>query len=105
LLADCEFGAQFDRVKFPPPGLHGGLPGAAARIILERDGVATDLPGKVSGYRLRRGDRVTVLTQGGGGLGDPRERDPQALARDLAYGKVSRGAAERDYGASRDMAP
>jgi N-methylhydantoinase B len=97
LLADCEFGAQFDRVKFAPPGLRGGLPGAPARIIVERDGVATDLPGKLSGHRLQRGDLVTVLTQGGGGLGDPRDRDRDAVRRDIRLGKISLEAATRDY--------
>ena len=41
LLADCELSTQFDRVKFPPPGLHGGSAGAAARILVERDGEIT----------------------------------------------------------------
>jgi N-methylhydantoinase B len=98
LLADCEFAAQFDRMKFPAPGLHGGLPGATARIIRERDGVCEPLAGKSVGVRLQRGDVVRVLTQGGGGLGDPRERDRAAVARDVAQGKVSMQAAARDYG-------
>ena len=98
LLTDCEFAAQFDRMKYPAPGLHGGLPGAPARITLERDGVTEDLPGKSVGVRLRRGDVISVLTQGGGGLGDPVERDREALARDVLQGKVTPGAAERDYG-------
>jgi len=98
LLADCELSTQFDRVKFPPPGLHGGSAGAAARILVERDGEITELPGKSSGVRLSRGDRVTVLTQGGGGLGPAAERDPAALARDVASGKVSEEAAHTLYG-------
>jgi N-methylhydantoinase B len=97
LLADCELSTQFDRVKFPPPGLHGGAPGAPARILVERDGVATELPGKSSGVSLQRGDRVTVLTQGGGGLGPASERDAGALARDVASGKVSPEAARTVY--------
>jgi N-methylhydantoinase B len=36
---------------------------------------------------------------GGGGYGDPRSRDPEALARDLREGKVSPESARRDYGA------
>ncbi|HEX5146825.1 MAG TPA: hydantoinase B/oxoprolinase family protein [Conexibacter sp.] len=98
LLVDCEFGSQFDRVKFPPPGLHGGKPGATARIVVERDGTSTDLPGKTSGHRLKRGDRVAVLTQGGGGLGDPAERDRALIERDLVQGKITAEAAARDYG-------
>jgi N-methylhydantoinase B len=102
LLADCEFGSQFDRIKYPAPGLHGGKPGAPARLIVERDGVAEDLAGKSSGVRLAAGDVVTVLTQGGGGLGDPERRDPAALARDVVLGKVSAEAAHREYGAAAE---
>ena len=56
-----------------------------------------EVAGKVIGERLRRGDRVSVLTQGGGGLGDPASRDPEALRRDVREGKVS-AAAAREYG-------
>ncbi len=97
LLTDCELSTQFDHVKFPPPGLNGGAPGATAKILVERDGTVVELPGKSSGYRLRQGDRVTVLTQGGGGLGPAAERDPAALARDLLTGKVTAEAALTDY--------
>ena len=88
VLIDCEFSTQFDHVKFPAPGLHGGLHGAPARILVERDGTVEELPGKTSGYRLRQGDRVTVLTQGGGGLGMPRSATSPPLQRDLEQGKV-----------------
>jgi N-methylhydantoinase B len=48
----------------------------------------------VIGFELRRGDVVSMETPGGGGHGDPRERDPAALAADLADGYVtSNGAA------------
>src|SRR6185503_11214789 len=53
ILADCELSTQFDHVKFPPPGLHGGAPGAAAKILVHRRGETTELPGKTIGYRLQ----------------------------------------------------
>ncbi len=99
VLADCELSSQFDHVKFPPLGLHGGGDGASASITVERDGQRRELAGKTLGERLRAGDVVTVLTQGGGGLGDPAERDAAALARDIRSGKVTVAAARRDYGA------
>jgi N-methylhydantoinase B len=104
VLTPCEFSSQFDRVKFPPPGLRGGLDGACARIVLEREGERTELPGKTLGERLLAGDVMTILTQGGGGLGDPRERDPEAIARDIASGKVTEEAALRDHGEAAERA-
>jgi N-methylhydantoinase B len=105
VLAPCELSTQFDRVKFPAAGLHGGLAGATARIVVERQGVEHDLPGKVVGYRLQAGDRLTVMTQGGGGLGAPHERDPMLVRRDVAEGKVSAQAAAEVYRDARAEPP
>jgi N-methylhydantoinase B len=97
VLVDCELSTQFDHVKYPPPGLDGGGAGATAKILVERDATIVELPGKTSGYRLLAGDRVTILTQGGGGLGPASERNEQALAHDLATGKLSAEAALASY--------
>ena len=97
MLIDCEFSSQFDRVKFPPPGLDGGLAGAPARILVERAGSVQELPGKTLGFQLLAGDRVTILTQGGGGLGDPRERDPRRLRAMLPRARSRQEAALSDY--------
>lgn len=105
VLADCELSTQFDRVRFPPPGLHGGCDGAPAKIFVERAGAVVELPGKTLGHRLRRGDRVTILTQGGGGLGNPRERSRKAIAADVAAGKVSAEAARGVYGFDDGRSP
>ena len=50
-------------------------------------------------YILAPGDRLTTLEAGGGGYGDPRQRDREALARDIAQGFVSSERARADYGA------
>ncbi len=69
----------------------------AHSVILRADGTEEVIPSKrVTG--LRRGDRVVVQTAGGGGFGAPEKRDPAALARDLADGKVSPEAAAALYG-------
>jgi N-methylhydantoinase B len=47
---------------------------------------------------MRAGETVRVETLGGGGFGPPAERPVALLALDLREGKVSRAAAERDYG-------
>ena len=46
---------------------------------------------------LRAGDVVRLESAGGGGFGDPRERDPELVRRDVRAGFVSREAAARDY--------
>jgi N-methylhydantoinase B len=92
VLAPCEFSAQFDRVKFAPPGRSGGLAGKPARITVFAAGIETELPGKVLGYKLNPHDRVVIETQGGGGFGPPHEREPLAIERDIALGKVTEHA-------------
>ena len=83
------FNASFDAFTSRPYGLDGGLPGRGGRLTVTRNGIARDLPPKVIGFELRRGDVVRMETPGGGGHGDPRGRDPAALAADLADGYVT----------------
>jgi N-methylhydantoinase B len=51
---------------------------------------------------LEPGSVVELLTGGGGGFGDPRQRDPERVRRDVLDGYVSLEAAERDYGVKLD---
>ena len=87
-----------ERHFFAAAGSHGGLAGMKAHsVILRANGAEEVIPSKrVTG--LRRGDRVVLQTAGGGGFGAPEGRDPAALARDLADGKVSPEAAAALYG-------
>jgi N-methylhydantoinase B len=48
------------------------------------------------------GDRLLLEMPGGGGMGDPKDRDPALLARDVRDGLVSPEAARRDYGKTVD---
>jgi N-methylhydantoinase B len=85
---------QSGRFRLPPEGLFGGKPGALARFLVNGK------PGDPYGLtHLKPGDTVVMDAAGGGGCGDPRSRDPEALARDLREGKVSPQSAQRDYGA------
>jgi N-methylhydantoinase B len=64
-----------------------------------------ELYGKVSSSKFANitfepGDRIKLTAPGGGGYGDPAERDPGAVAEDVAEGYVSRAAAKEFYGAS-----
>ena len=55
-----------------------------------------------AGRPCRRGDFIRLELPGGGGFGDPRERDPDQVAADVADGLITREAAERDYGVGAD---
>jgi N-methylhydantoinase B len=85
-LDDAPFGlwAAFDRIQHPPRGRAGGASGEPGRLMLD-DG--TPLAGK--GYQeIPAGRRLIVLTPGGGGYGDPSERDRQAVAIDRRDGLI-----------------
>ena len=87
-----------DRHRFPPPGLFGGRPGALGRTLLnpgtERE---QDLHPKAI-YPLAHADLVSLRVSGSGGYGDPRARDPELVARDVALGHVSADQAREGYG-------
>lgn len=83
-----------DRRDHPAQGLLGGLPGAAAVIEVD-DGTR---PHPKSRTSVAAGRRVTLRYAGGGGFGDPRLRDPAAIAADLRDGIITAAAAARDYG-------
>jgi len=86
-----------DRHVFAPYGLFGGRPGRLAETLLNPDGEAERLHSK--GTRaLARGDVVSFRLSGAGGYGEPGERDPRAIAEDVADGYVTAQAARRDYG-------
>jgi N-methylhydantoinase B len=87
-----------DRRFHPPYGLDGGLPGATSINILRRpDGSEEELQPMFS-TTIEAGDVFYHRTAGGGGLGDPLERDPRAVAADVADEKVSALAARERYG-------
>ena len=90
-----------EKAVLPPFGVCGGGPGAHNRFWVQRDGAAvapSPLPGKVSAFPLERGDVLFMESSGGGGFGDPLDRDPAAVAADVAEGYVTRAAAEATYG-------
>jgi N-methylhydantoinase B len=99
-LQACKANINFERTTNPPWGLHGGGEGAInLAIVKRRDGKETTVY-KETEISLHAGDRVTFLTAGGGGYGNPSERSRDEIERDLAEGLVSpEGAAT--YGAQR----
>jgi len=71
-----------DRRDFRPYGLHGGQPGASSDNVLNPDGEARRLASKVT-MNIRRGDVLRHELAGPGGWGDPLDRDPAAVMRDV----------------------
>lgn len=83
-----------------PPGMIGGGEGGRNEIEVCQSGTVTrpEHVSKGEGYPMRPGDWVQVRTPGGGGYGDPADRDPASLARDLKRGYFTAEEAARDYG-------
>jgi N-methylhydantoinase B len=91
-----------ERTKIRPWGLQGGGSGALGEYrIVKKDGEVIVLPSKCT-VQIKEGDTLTALTPGGGGYGDPRKRDPEAVLRDVLNGLVSIESAEKDYGVAID---
>jgi N-methylhydantoinase B len=94
---EVSFNCYSDRFRIAPWGLFGGRPGAKTRFVVARDGQEIDLPSKVN-FALRKGDLLIIETAGGGGYGDPREREPDRIERDLKSGLITPAQAHDEYG-------
>ncbi|HUC66169.1 MAG TPA: hydantoinase B/oxoprolinase family protein [Stellaceae bacterium] len=95
-LDDAPFGvsANYDRIDFPPRGRDGGANGAAGVLRL---GSGARLRGKGQ-QTVPKGGMLVIEMPGGGGLGDPMNRDPLRVLEDVKLGMVSRDAAAAQYG-------
>lgn len=100
ILQDDSFvlARGMERLIFRPWGAHGGGPGAPAAMVLFRAGAAPRALGKIDLLPVSAGDEIVIQTPGGGGWGDPCERDPAAVLKDVQRGLLSIEAARRDYG-------
>ena len=86
-----------DRHRFAPYGLAGGEAGAKAETLLNPDRNAVPLGSKeIRG--IAKGDVLSLRLSGAGGYGPPAERDPAAIAEDIADGYVTRDFAAAKYG-------
>ena len=91
-----------------PGASSAARPGRCAALLVRRAGddrfrdfceaFGTVSPSKLAGVVLREGDVVRIESAGGGGFGDPRDRDPALVLRDVGDGLVSGEGAERSYG-------
>jgi N-methylhydantoinase B len=92
-IPPVNLGLQSGRYRYPPEGLFGGKPGSKAQFLVNGE------PGNPYGLtQLKPGDMVVMDAAGGGGCGDPLERDPEMVERDVIDGYVSLERAKEDYG-------
>jgi len=98
VLVDCHTIVTADRVRLGCYGVNGGRAGKPFCVTVDLHGRAKDLGGLVDGEPLAAGQVLRVVTTGGGGWGDPLEREPELVQRDVSEGKVSLEAAREEYG-------
>ncbi len=99
VLEPARFSLRSTRHKVAPLGVGQGGPGRIGRLTVnpgtDRERV---LPSRYADLPLRPGDTFRLETPGGGGYGNPLERDPQLVVDDVAAGYVSVAAAREHYG-------
>jgi N-methylhydantoinase B len=99
--AGSKLSVLAEKSVLPPFGVCGGGPGARNHFWLRRGDTPIEpspLPGKVSAFHVAPDDVLVMDSSGGGGFGDPLERDLAAVAADLAEGYVTAEAAASVYG-------
>ncbi len=97
-LADGEIGIHDDRWLTYPWGVLGGEPGLrSTKRLVRTDGSEEWLGAKAEGIKVKKGDLLYFNTWGGGGWGDPFERDPELVRQDVARRLVTVEGARR-YG-------
>ena len=92
-IPPVNLGIQAGRFIHPPEGLFGGNPGGRAQFLV--NGVSGNPYGLT---QLKPGDAVTIDAAGGGGHGNPLDRDPEMVENDVLEGYVSLEKAKEDYG-------
>ena len=97
LLDNARLSARMDRHTTSPRGLDGGRPGRPGALIVNPGTEERRLPARSGDVEVRAGDILCVERPGGGGLGDPAQRDPALLAADLLDGYVTLEEAARNY--------
>jgi N-methylhydantoinase B len=112
LAPEITFSALFDRYRIQPWGLAGGLAAKGCDLRVRRTGepdfrpfnevFGVASPTKFTNIVLHEGDELRYRTPGGGGFGQPRDRDRELVRLDVADGFVSAEAAASDYGYDKD---
>lgn len=92
-IPPVNLGIQAGRYVYPAEGLFDGKPGRKAQFLVN------ETPGNPYGLtQLKPGDVIIIDAPGGGGYGNPFERDPEMVLNDVIEGYVSIESAQKDYG-------
>ncbi len=98
LAEEATVNLRSDRFKFSSTGLFGASKAKSSHATLRsHDGSSRPLTSKVAGVRLKQGDVFDWATAGGGGYGNPLERDPERVRRDVMLGYVTIEGAREGY--------
>jgi 5-oxoprolinase (ATP-hydrolysing) len=98
-LEPGEVSVHDDRHRSRPWGIGGGLAAEGSqKVLLRKDGSRHALAAKFDGLKVEPGDRMLYLTAGGGGWGDPLERNPESVRLDVLRGFLSVEKARVSYG-------
>jgi len=97
LESEATLQVRSDRRRIRPYGLYGGWPGSPSANWLNPATENCELPSKLT-QTIRRGDVFRHQLAGGGGWGDPLQRDPEKVLADVRNEMVSKVSAREDYG-------
>lgn len=97
MLEDTFITTVVERTKLPPWGINKGKEGRANNVeVIKKSGEKFYMP-KKSGYKLNKGDKITFLTGGGGGYGDPLNRSSNMIKNDIKQGYLSKEYILKNY--------
>jgi N-methylhydantoinase B len=94
----CITARKRDRCRFQAWGILGGKAGLASEMILNPGQSNTRLLNNIDTFTAGPGDIIRITSPGGGGRGDPLDREPERVLRDVICAYITEAAAEADYG-------
>jgi N-methylhydantoinase B len=99
MLREAHFMSIADRSILACWGVRGGKAGRPFEVVVDPGGPAERVVDALADAEpVKAGEVIRIRTTGGGGWGDPLDRDPALVVRDVLWEKVSLEAAETDYG-------
>jgi len=102
LCNEASFTVSIGRNKFPPWGVAGGMNGTPNYCVIYKQGEEPKIVRKVAAVKLKKGDMVSLRSGGGGGWGNPLERDPELVRMDVKNEYITIDIARNIYGVVLD---